>query len=441
VAALFSALCLALAALARSSKEGQYYLMPLILVTMPLMILPMSPGIEINLGNSLIPITGLILLLRSMIEGSYMTALTYLAPVVGVTLVCCLLAIRWAVEQFNKESVLFRESERLDLGRWIVHLVRDRRDTPSVAEALACVVLIFIVQFFVNLAMARASLTEYRDIVAAIFISQVVVILLPTLLMTLLLTRRPLATLLLDRMPRLSFVGMAVLLAVAFHPVGQQLGVWIQRLYPPSEELAFHLNQFIEVLLESSRHPWMPFLLIALLPAICEELTFRGFVLSGLRHLGHKWWAIGLSAVFFGLVHSIVQQSLAAMAVGVVIGIIAVQTGSILPCVLFHATYNSLSLIPAKLLTSPAWQETYDHLPVLKILFDPARAAEGEGLYHWTAVAAGSVVTLAILWWFGRLPYRFTAEEKLASDRERNSQDSSSRATHVSAYKSLPGND
>ena len=55
VSALFSALCLALAAFARSTKEGQYYLMPLLLVTMPLVILPMAPGVELNLGNSLIP--------------------------------------------------------------------------------------------------------------------------------------------------------------------------------------------------------------------------------------------------------------------------------------------------------------------------------------------------------------------------------------------------
>ena len=44
VSALFSALCLALAAFARSTKEGQYYLMPLLLVTMPLAILPMVSG-------------------------------------------------------------------------------------------------------------------------------------------------------------------------------------------------------------------------------------------------------------------------------------------------------------------------------------------------------------------------------------------------------------
>ena len=55
VSALFSALCMALAAFARSTKEGQYYLMPLVLVTLPLVMLPMSPGVELNLGNSLIP--------------------------------------------------------------------------------------------------------------------------------------------------------------------------------------------------------------------------------------------------------------------------------------------------------------------------------------------------------------------------------------------------
>ena len=84
MSALFSAFCLACAAFARSTKEGQYYLMPLLLVTMPLMMLPMSPGMELNLGNSLIPITGVVLLLlRTLVEGNYADALPYIAPVVA----------------------------------------------------------------------------------------------------------------------------------------------------------------------------------------------------------------------------------------------------------------------------------------------------------------------------------------------------------------------
>ena len=84
--------------------------------------------------------------------------------------------------------------------------------------------------------------------------------------------------------------------------------------------------------------------LMAVLPAICEELAFRGFILSGLRHLGNKWWAIGLSAVFFGFTHSVIQQSLAATVLGLVIGYVAVQTGSLIPCILFHFTYNGLGI-------------------------------------------------------------------------------------------------
>ncbi len=112
--------------------------MPLVLITMPLVILPMAPGVELNLGNSLIPLTGLVLLLRALLEGNYLAALPYAAPVVGVTLLCCVMAVRWAVDQFNKEDVLFRESERLDVRLWLRHLVRDRGATPSVMESLFC---------------------------------------------------------------------------------------------------------------------------------------------------------------------------------------------------------------------------------------------------------------------------------------------------------------
>ena len=73
------------------------------------------------------------------------------APVVaGVTLAACLLSVRWAVDQFNSESVLFRESERLDVGLWLRHLFRDRRPTPTVAAAVCCGVLILLVRFFAS---------------------------------------------------------------------------------------------------------------------------------------------------------------------------------------------------------------------------------------------------------------------------------------------------
>jgi len=229
-------LCLALAAFARSTKEGQYYLMPLLLITMPLMVLPMAPGVELTLGTSLIPVTGVVLLLRAMLEGNSVQALPFVIPVTGVTLIGCMLAIRWAVDQFNRESVLFRESERLDLRLWLRHLLRDRGATPSIAEAVFCFVLILIIQFFMSL--AQPAVQSFADVAQSVFVHQVVVIALPALLMTVLLTRDRLQTLQLKRRPAALAIPAVVLLAVALHPVNLGISQVVQFLYPIGPDVA-----------------------------------------------------------------------------------------------------------------------------------------------------------------------------------------------------------
>lgn len=409
VSALFSALCLALAAFARSTKEGQYYLMPLVLITMPLMMLPMAPGVELTLGNSLIPVTGVVLLLRTMLEGHSMQALLYTPPVVAVTLACCLLAIRWAVDQFNRESVLFRESERFDLRLWVRHLVRDRGETPSVAEAVSCFILILLIQFFMNLALPELRVDVFADLAMRIFVSLVVIIALPALLMTLLFTGNRRKTLLIDRPPSLKAVGAAVLLAIVIHPVVHSIMAVVQALYPVSDAVAAY-SQFISGVMTGSPYRWLPWLLIAVLPAVCEELAFRGFILSGLRHLGHKWWAIVLSAVFFGIAHGLLQQSIMASMLGVVLAYVAVQTGSLIPCILFHLTHNTLLLFADHLQFS---QDTYARYPQLLWFVQPMPSGKEGFVFQWPLVMAGSVLAALLLRWFHRLPYRKTSEEEL----------------------------
>ncbi len=398
VSALFSALCLAVAAFARSTKEGQYYLMPLVLVVMPLTILPMAPGVELNLGNSLIPLTGVVLLLRAMLEGNYLEALPYIPLVVTVTLCCCWMAIRWATNQFNTESVLFRESERWDVSLWLKHLKRDREATPSFAEAMLCGVLILVVRFFMSFALPVPETPHDFAMLAAV--TQLVVVATPALLMTIMLTRSPAQTLLL-RKPFLMAPLAGFLLALTLHPAVNLLQNIVLRVYPLSEELVKKLDGLVT----TSGNLWVMLLVLAVLPAICEELAFRGFILSGLRRMGHKWTAIVISSLFFGATHAIFQQSLIAFLVGVVIGFVAVQTGSLLPGVLFHVAHNSLGLLTKEV--TPALADKTHWLHWLM------RADSEQGLYRWPVVALSVLVSAAILVWFHRLPYSRTAEERL----------------------------
>ena len=184
-------------------------------------------------------------------------------PVVGVTFGCCLLAIRWAEDQFNRESVLFRESERLDLGRWLTHLFRDRADTPTLAQAILCIVVVSIVQFFVSLSLSAqgGAGSDFHSLAQLFFISQVVCIALPAGLMTLLFTRKPARTLLLDRWPRISHVLAAAVLALLMFPLGGQLGQWIEMLYPVSNEVKEQIVAF-SATMQTAPNWWLPLLLI-----------------------------------------------------------------------------------------------------------------------------------------------------------------------------------
>lgn len=387
VAALFSALSLALAAMARSSKEGQYYLMPLMLGTMPMMMLPMMPGMELDLGNSLIPVTGVVLLLRSLIEGDFMVALQHVIPVVVVTLICCWLALLWAIHQFQDERVLFHESEQFSLKSWILHIMRDRGAVPTIAQAFLCGIMLLLIRFFAAFILPMA--TDWNTLLLQNSISQIGLIAGPAILLALLLTRKPTETLLLKK-PAEGFakhLGLAVLLAVVMHPIVSAFSNGIRTLYPISESTMAKLEAF-QSMLVGAPNMYLLLLMMAVLPAICEELAFRGFILSGLRRMNNKWLAVLVSSLFFGIAHQMLQQSITAFAVGMLIGYIAIQTKSIFPCMLYHVIHNSLPLLIASWMGETGGVQGYAEI-------------RNDALYYgWPLVSVCIAAAIVILWRF-----------------------------------------
>jgi sodium transport system permease protein len=119
LAALFSALCLAIGVYARSTKEGQYYLLPLFLAALPLVFWSLLPGTELNFGMSLVPVTGVCLLLHKLMGPAPSQALPYLLPVLVSLAACVAASAWWAVRQFHREDVLFRESDASALRGWL----------------------------------------------------------------------------------------------------------------------------------------------------------------------------------------------------------------------------------------------------------------------------------------------------------------------------------
>jgi sodium transport system permease protein len=345
--ALFSALALAIASFAKSSKEGQYYLLPLLMFSLPLMTLSLMPSAELTLGSSLIPLTGLMLLLRVAIEGRIIEALPLLPVIAMVNGGCCCLAIRWAISQFQNENVLFGENEQVSLTGMLRNTWRNRGATPTLAQALFGGFLLLAVRF---IASTFASTPDsWGGFVKCMLMTQIGVIAAPAIVLTLLLSRKRLQTLSLHKLPKWWTIPAAAAIAVCLHPLATSIHRAISLIYPLNPAVLEQL-QPIQLMLQGA--PLIQVILvIALLPAICEELAFRGFLLSGIRSQTKPLTAIIIASVFFGLTHGIIQQSIFAALIGVLIGVISVRTGSLLPAIAFHFANNALVLVASRIST------------------------------------------------------------------------------------------
>lgn len=78
----------------------------------------------------------------------------------------------------------------------------------------------------------------------------------------------------------------------------------------------------------------------AVVPALCEELLFRGVICRSLMNYGSRT-AILVSAVLFALMHTNLGQLLYAFAAGLLLGWIYVRSGSLKLAVLLHFINNA----------------------------------------------------------------------------------------------------
>lgn len=346
LSAFFSALCLAVGAYARSSKEGQHYLMPLFLLTMPLIFLTLAPGVELSPLYSLVPVTGVALLLQRLMAAATLDQVPwfYFLPVLAPMVLYSWVALRWAIDQFQREEVLFREAERLDLGLWVRHLFRAKEPLPSAGQAFFCFGVIVVLQW-VSLGFGdQLPLTVHAAIRLLAFIAA------PAVLMAVLLTTRPRHGLML-RLPGPKAWPLAALLAVLLVPPLAELTYRVLHLFPNLKETLVQAYPLVDSLGQVSEPSVATrlryFLALAFLPTVCEEVAFRGFILSGLRARFRPWAAILLSSFLFALARMDVFQFLPSFVLGMVLGILAVRTGSVLPGMVFHLLHNTLLLSPA----------------------------------------------------------------------------------------------
>ncbi len=109
-----------------------------------------------------------------------------------------------------------------------------------------------------------------------------------------------------------------------------------------------HVEAIRDVLDSWQQLPLLYILLIfAVIPAVFEELFFRGFLFTALLRSLSVGRAIVISAVLFGIFHVVAgtlapERFLPSTFMGLILGWACWKTGSVFPGMLLHAVHNGL---------------------------------------------------------------------------------------------------
>jgi len=363
-AAFFSAILLALTSYARSFKEAQAYIIPLMLLCLVPGVLCLMPGLQFQGWMAVTPLVNIVMLGRDLLEDTAVTGLAVAA--VCSTLFYIMAAIALAARIFGTDAILYGSP-----ATWsdLVRRPPEPQPAASVPAALLGVALMFSAYFVLGTGLARS--TELSMAWRLMVIG---------LITALVFGGIPLLLAMFGRVCWTSGLGLR---GIGIAPLMCSLGLGLA-LWPIAHEV-FLLSEWLglsslgpqqaeavrAMLTQWESEPLGLILLsLAVAPGLFEELAFRGFLVGSLHRVLAADRTVIVSAVLFGLFHEVLTPGrfLASTFLGLVLGWVRLRTGSVLPCVVLHTIHNGLLLTIAyhrDALTARGWDvEDGHHLPV-----------------------------------------------------------------------------
>ncbi|MCP4501474.1 MAG: ABC transporter permease subunit [Deltaproteobacteria bacterium] len=317
-----SAILLAASTLAQTTKEAQTYLTPVFLLLSFPAVAAVLPGVQATWQSALIPVFGPALVLREILAQTATFELVF-AGLVGAFLVI-IVAIGLASKAFSVEAIL--------TGRVARPL---RLNGPLDVFDAVLLTLALLVAFL----LMSVALSSY-DVLTSLWLSQGLVFLGLPVLVVVLRCKHPLQVL---GLVRPSGGWVIPLLVFASWPIAAALGEWLgQTLFTVDEALLKQLEALAQSL--EGRSPVVLFLSFAVLPALCEEMAFRGSLLSAAKR---PWLGVVVVAVVFAVFHGSLMRAPITFIVGLFVGLLRVKTGSLFPSILLHLTHNGVALLIA----------------------------------------------------------------------------------------------
>ncbi len=324
-----SAATMIVVSFASTFKEAQNYITPLMLGLMMPAYITMMPTITLNSITGLIPVVNISLLIREAF--AFQLDWSLVALVIISNVAYSLFAMLLLGNIFNREAALFGSGKSFRLLESRKEIVKG--GLPGISDAFAIFAIAIVILLYGGLVIL-----ELTDVVELQLVSTQAIIVTVTLLYGIYI-KSNFKKLFHFKKCSLKYF----LIGIPLIGIGLLITLLLQNvlltLVPGLESL---LVQFQETL--QFDHIAIYILVVAVCPAICEELLFRGFILTGLQVEKHPVFAIVTSSIMFGIFHMNVFQLITGMVLGGVLGFVTYKSKSIYPAMALHFLNNLVAV-------------------------------------------------------------------------------------------------
>lgn len=339
-ALLIAAICMCFCVFAKSFKEANNYVTPVMLIVMFASMAAMVPSIKLDYRTAMIPLVNVSLMVKQIVSQQFDVALAGVA--MAVNLGCSILIIWILAKMYDSENILFSDGfrsfrifqKRSDIAKGTV---------PAIGDLVISVTVLFLLLIYVG------SVASVRLGFAGTAVSQLLILAVP--LVVAWYMKSDAKTLFSLQRPAKGTIIGSILLYAGTYCAMLGISTILMTLLPESTQ---NLEKAFNPIVEQS----LPAILLvtAVMPAIGEEILFRGFLFGSLqahfrKHLAGKkdaLWAIVISALIFGAFHMSFVKLLPTALLGAAFAYIVWKSGSIYITMCLHFLNNAVSMCTMK---------------------------------------------------------------------------------------------
>lgn len=331
-AMVVSAISMCVCSLAKSFKDAQNYITPITLLVMIPSYVSMIPNISLNSFTATIPVVNISLLIKSVL--TFNSNISLIALVLVSNFVFVIISVLLLSKMFNSEEILFGSSKTFALLEKRSNIKKGTM--PSIGDGVTLYAVGVVLLIYVG------SLIQLKFKMGGIALTQIMIIGLPLLFVWYIKSDFKKAFSI--KVPKVINVLGGIVLWIGTFIVVNLITQTMLFLFPQNMQVVEGLNDVLK--LDSSF--LLNLLVVAVMPAICEEFFFRGFVFTSFSNGKNKKaqiWAVICSGVLFGFMHIDFIRVIPTSILGIALGYAVYKSKSIFIPMLMHFLNNSVAVL------------------------------------------------------------------------------------------------